>query len=159
MKRGFFVFALTAAAAGMASALAFAPVPPIAAPASQASASRTVAAQTAQIARRMPAAPAPAVPASAKPTIEARQAPVPLLMKARPPAELPFVDVDPAGKLADEAGNGLDEGAAKAAIEADGYKGVKVLRKDANGMWHAKGLRGTTEVLLTVDAQGSVATD
>ena len=49
-------------------------------------------------------------------------------------------------------GGGAGESAAKAAIEADGYKGVKVLRKGANGVWHASALRGKTEVMLTVDA-------
>jgi hypothetical protein len=34
-----------------------------------------------------------------------------------------------------------------------------VLRKGQNGVWHAKALRGKTEVMLTVDASGSVAAD
>jgi hypothetical protein len=46
--------------------------------------------------------------------------------------------------------------AAKAAVEADGYKGVKVLRRGDNGLWYAEGLRGSTKVLLMVDAQGNV---
>jgi hypothetical protein len=41
-------------------------------------------------------------------------------------------------------------------VEADGYKGVKVLRKGDNGLWYAEGLRGSTKVLLMVDAQGNV---
>ena len=49
------------------------------------------------------------------------------------------------------------DGAAKAAIEADGYKGVKVLRQGPNGIWYAKAMRGKTEVGLTVDAGGRVA--
>ena len=48
---------------------------------------------------------------------------------------------------------------AKAAIEADGCKGVRVLRQGANGVWHARALRGKTEVMLTVDGQGSVTAD
>jgi len=36
---------------------------------------------------------------------------------------------------------------------------VTVLRKGVNGIWHAKALRGRTEVTVTVDARGSVSTD
>jgi hypothetical protein len=50
------------------------------------------------------------------------------------------------------------ESAARAAIEADGYKGVQVLRRGDNGVWHAKAFRGQTEVQLTVDGRGSVTT-
>jgi hypothetical protein len=49
--------------------------------------------------------------------------------------------------------------AAKAAVEADGYKGVKVLRRGDNGLWYAEGLRGSTKVRLVVDAQGTVTTE
>lgn len=50
------------------------------------------------------------------------------------------------------------ENAARAAIEADGYKGVQELRRGDNGVWHAKALRGRTEVRLIVDARGAVTT-
>jgi hypothetical protein len=50
------------------------------------------------------------------------------------------------------------ENAARAAIEADGYKGVQELRLGDNGVWHAKAFRGRTEVRLTVDARGAVTT-
>jgi hypothetical protein len=46
----------------------------------------------------------------------------------------------------------------RAAIQADGYKGVQVLRKGVNGVWHAKAMRGTAEVLLAVDSRGNVTT-
>jgi hypothetical protein len=46
----------------------------------------------------------------------------------------------------------------RASIQADGYKGVQVLRKGVNGVWHAKAMRGTTEVLLVVDSSGNVTT-
>jgi hypothetical protein len=160
MKRGVLVLALTIGTAGVISAFAFAPAP-------QASAPRAVQRVTPPappVAPSLPAtvtiaaAPAPAVK---KASVEARQAPVPLLMKARPPvAETAVAITDPAvpetpAKATDESG----EAAAKAAIEADGYKGVRVQRKGVNGTWHARALRGTTEVLLTVDAQGYVAVD
>ena len=50
------------------------------------------------------------------------------------------------------------ESAARAAIEADGYKGVQALRQGDNGVWHTKAFRGKTEVQLTVDARGGVTT-
>ena len=45
----------------------------------------------------------------------------------------------------------------QAAIDADGYKGVKVLRQGANGLWYARAMRGSTEVPLTVNAAGHVS--
>jgi hypothetical protein len=38
-------------------------------------------------------------------------------------------------------------------------RGVKVLRKGANGVWHASALRGKTTVMLTVDGSGGVSAD
>jgi hypothetical protein len=141
MKRGVFVVTVVGMAAGVASALAFGPVSP--------TASRPV--------------PAVAAPAStpAKSTLEARQAPVPLVLKTRTPVALPdFESAAPASAPAAEAkANEGDGGAAKAAVEADGYKSVKVLRKGANGLWYAEALRGKTKVLLTVDSQGNVAAE
>jgi hypothetical protein len=62
---------------------------------------------------------------------------------------------DPEAKAQDN----LDERAAKAAIEADGYKRVSVLGKGADGTWRAKAYRGATDVRLTVDAAGRVSAD
>jgi hypothetical protein len=53
----------------------------------------------------------------------------------------------------------LDMRTAKAAIERDGYKRVTLLGKAGNGSWRAKGYRGSTEVLLTVDGAGRVSMD
>ena len=103
-----------------------------------------------------------------KATAEAQQAPVPFQMKPRPPANLPPVEetateakpaVKPAETVADAVGDVAGESAARAAIEADGYKSVKLLRKGTNGVWHASGLRGKTTVMLTVDSSGSVLAD
>jgi hypothetical protein len=104
-----------------------------------------------------------------KALVEPQQAPVPFRMKPRPPVNLPpAVDKATEAKAADKpgetssdpaAGDATGESAARAAIEADGYKGVKVLRKGANGVWHASALRGKTTVMLTVDASGSVSAD
>ena len=53
----------------------------------------------------------------------------------------------------------LDRRGAKEAIELDGYKRVSIIGKASNGAWRAKGYRGTTEVLLTVDGTGRVSLD
>ena len=102
-----------------------------------------------------------------KALVEAQQAPVPFRMKPRPPVnQPPAADKATEAKAADKpassdpaAGDAAGESAARAAIEADGYKGVKVLRKGVNGVWHASALRGRTTVMLTVDASGSVTAD
>jgi hypothetical protein len=46
---------------------------------------------------------------------------------------------------------------AKAAIEQDGYKGVRSITKGPNGSWRATAMRGATEVILRVDANGNVS--
>jgi hypothetical protein len=102
-----------------------------------------------------------------KALVEPQQAPVPFRMKPRPPVNLPPTAdkateakaADKPGETSSAAGDTAGESAARAAIEADGYKGVKVLRKGVNGVWHASALRGKTTVMLTVDASGSVSAD
>jgi hypothetical protein len=120
-------------------------------------------------------------PAPQKVSVDVRQAPVPLQLRSRATANAkqPTIDaliatqsvdakdVAKDDKSTDEAtadpavatDDGFNEARAKAAIEADGYKGVTALRKGDRGVWHAKALRGRTEVMLTVDASGSVAAD
>jgi hypothetical protein len=116
---------------------------------------------------------APPAPIVQKASVEARQAPVPYQLKPRPPVNLPpaadkdkdkATEAKASGKSGDkpEEASPADTGgenAARAAIEADGYKGVKVLRKGANGVWHASALRGKTTVMLTVDSSGSVSAE
>lgn len=95
--------------------------------------------------------------AAAGPVLEARQAPVPLVRSVRPPPEAPPVTapvVDP-----QQPQDGLDRETAKAAVEADGYKRVTMLGKTGRDAWRAKGFRGATEVLLTVDGAGRVSMD
>ena len=111
-------------------------------------------------------------PTVQKASVETRQAPVPFQPKPRPPVNLPPVvdkdkdkDKDKAaeakatGQPGETSPDPAGEKAARAAIEADGYKGVTVLRKGANGVWHASALRGKTTVMLTVDGSGSVSAD
>jgi hypothetical protein len=181
MKRGVLVATLVVAAAGVASANLLtgsqggssAPVQaaaPDVAPRAVAKAPQT-APEKAREQPLPPPAVAVAAPNIQRVSVETRQAPVPLLMKSRPAANLPVpddklaaarsaADRSAADREAAAAGDdGAGERAARAAIEADGYKGVKVLRKGSNGVWHATALRGTTPVQLTVDASGSVSAD
>ena len=47
--------------------------------------------------------------------------------------------------------------AAKAAIEADGYKYVRALARGSDGVWKATALRGQAEVQLSVGLTGRVS--
>ena len=95
---------------------------------------------------------------AAGPALEARQAPVPLVRNVRlRPEASPFAA--PTVEQQQPAQDDLDRKAARAAVEADGYKRVTLLGKASNGAWRAKGFRGTTEVLLTVDGTGRVSMD
>lgn len=100
--------------------------------------------------------------------IEARQDPVPLVrsVRASPAPPVAAVSVEtPAGAALPETPvttgeeDDLDRRAAKAAAEEDGYKRVSIIGKAGNGAWRAKGFRGTTEILLTVDGTGRVSMD
>jgi len=152
-KRGFLALALAMTTAGVASAFALGPEEPAARNLSMPVAARQPAALS------VAPAPAPAPePVAKKASFEARRAPVPLLMKPRPTIEQPIFDADAVGpEVPAKIGGGSGESAAKAAIEADGYKRAKVVRQGDNGVWYAKAMRGTTEVSLTVDAAGRVS--
>jgi hypothetical protein len=123
---------------------------PLTAPKAQSSASRTIPPD---------ASVTPYAAADRSIVLEARRAPVPLVrsLRALPvAANLPDVLVpDPEAQKQDD----LDKRAAKAAIEADGYKWASVLGKGADGSWRAKAYRGSTEVQLTVDGTGRVTLD
>lgn len=111
-------------------------------------------------------APSPPRPAATEPPVVSRataisvdipanQPPIPVVRSVRPSsiaaAEVPVNEaaLPPAG---------LDRSAAKAAIEADGYRSVNVLAKEPDGTWRAKAYRGSTEVQVTVDGAGRVST-
>jgi len=53
----------------------------------------------------------------------------------------------------------IDDTAAKAAIEASGYREVTGLIKAADGTWRATAYIGTAEVQLVVDTRGRVQPD
>jgi hypothetical protein len=112
----------------------------------------------------------PHVNAAHSPAIEMRREPVPLVRKTRPssffplpsPSSEPSVAATAESSVAateQQAQDELDQRAARTAVEMDGYKRVSILGKAANGAWRAKGFRGTTEVLLTVDGTGRVSMD
>jgi hypothetical protein len=91
--------------------------------------------------------------------LEARRAPVPLVRNVRVPAA-PAASADaPPAPTEQGVQDELDRKAAKAAVELDGYKRVTILGKASNGAWRAKGYRGTSEVMLTVDGTGRVSMD
>jgi hypothetical protein len=107
------------------------------------------------------APPEPAVvlrPVVASNDLQAHQPPIPLMRGVRPPVTARSPDL-PSNKAEGPSLDDMDRGAAKAAIEADGYKGVSVLDKGMNGTWRAKAYRGTTEIKVTVDSAGRVSAD
>jgi hypothetical protein len=169
MKRGILFVALALTAAGVASATVFTGAsstgvkPPQAAVAAPLQSRNVVVASSRQVivpeaaAKPVPNAPAPVVH---KASVETRQAPVPLQIKSRPPvveAAAAEAKTETASLESTATTDGITESAVKAAIEADGYKGVRVLRKGANGAWFSTALRGETVVPLVVDAAGSVS--
>lgn len=187
MKRGILVATVMITAAGVASANLVSTTPQrVASPVPQAQrvaepppivAAPVATGSSATSGRTSQPNAAPAKVASVQTTqksvVEVHQAPVPFKLKPRAPVNLPPVadnatgnkatDVKPADKPAEAstepAADTFGENAARAAIEADGYRGVKVLRKGADGVWHASALRGKTTVMLTVDSSGSVTAD
>lgn len=95
-----------------------------------------------------------------KPLVEARHAPVPLLMRERPPAVLSQTAEAAAPLPAAADPSDLEGGNfARSAIEADGYRSVKNVVAGPGGTWQARALRGKTEVVLRVDREGHVSAD
>ena len=152
MKQGVvFVLASSVLLAAVVGAHVVAPLPD-GAP-FQASAKAATASDTASVVSR----PSGDVAAS-RPLVEVRQAPVPLLMRERPPVVLSQTMEATLTAMSSE-GDLEDRSFARSAIEADGYKGVKSLTAGPDGTWRARALRGTTEVMLTVDRAGRVSAD
>lgn len=100
-----------------------------------------------------------ALPARSAPSLDDARPPVPILFSHR----RLFVAATEAASTASSSAAGtappgnVSETAAKAAIEADGYKGVRALARGSDGVWKARALRGQTEVLLSVGPTGSVS--
>ena len=91
--------------------------------------------------------------------LETKRPPVPILLTHRAAdtssdrASQPVVPRDNGATSA----NVTDENSVRAAIERDGYKSVRALRRGPEGMWNGRALRGKTDVAVTVDAAGNVS--
>jgi hypothetical protein len=152
MKFRFLALGLLATTASVASAHVFVPLP-----------ARTAALARSTEQSRPPLMALPthesALPARSAPSLDATRPPVPVLFAHRRsfvPANEAASTLSPS--VADTARPGnMSEAAAKAAIEADGYKGVRALARVSDGVWKASALRGQTEVLLSVGPTGSVS--
>ncbi len=86
-----------------------------------------------------------------------RRGPLPLVQDTQPASSSATAPNAPAANAETQAQDGLGRSAAQTAAEADGYKRVTIVGKGSNGSWSAKGYRGTTGVLLTVDRAGRVS--
>lgn len=154
MKLRFLVLALVATVAGAASAHVFVPVPDrIGAPAKA----------RGELQPMLQAVPKPtALPVrSASSAPEATRPPVPILLSHRRPAVAATgiaTDTYPLARDAAPPGD-MVEMTARELIEADGYKGVRLLSRGPTGVWKARALRGKVEVLVSVDSAGSVSAD
>ena len=98
------------------------------------------------------------LPAPSPPSLDATRPPVPVFLSQR----RPFVPASEAASTSPSAAatappGTVSEAAAKAAIEADGYKGVGALARGSDGVWKATALRGQTEVQLSVGPTGRVS--
>lgn len=103
-------------------------------------------------------------PTERKPAVVIRGAPVPISWTYKHEAiAVPQEEqASSPSQLANQASPGQDgngRAAAKAAIEADGYKGVSKLAQTPDGKWTARVLRGATEITVTVSSDGSVSAD
>lgn len=107
---------------------------------------------------------APPAPTAKPSSVDAARPPVPLqVTHRRPLPDKPVVSDSKAdaatAEKTDAAPDGKSQQAAKAAIEADGYKSVQMLGQGSNGVWRASALRGKTRIVVNVDQAGNVFTE
>lgn len=99
------------------------------------------------------------LPAPSAPSLSASRSPVPVVSSPR----RSFVPVTEAASTPSPSAAAtvppgtVSEAAAKAAIEADGYKNVRALARGSDGVWKATALRGQAEVQLSVGLTGTVS--
>ena len=157
MKTSLLILAVVAITAGVASAHVFGPSRPL--PRSDTKAQPETEAQ--REVRVQPSISPSSItksPGGRAAALETRRLPVPILLDTQ--GVTAPQSVNPDGALPNDTVLGeMTESAAKAAIEADGYKGVRILQRAADGGWSARALRGTIEVGLSVDLRGSVSAD
>ena len=164
MKRGIIVAAAAISVTGAASANLFTTSAPV--PAQPSPREKPAAATEPPVVAAAAPVPAPSrSPPVQRASVDVRQAPVPVQPKPRAPVvsawDYPneiYAKAQALVALVPAPSERSGENAARAAIEADGYKGVQELRRGDNGVWHAKAFRGRTEVRLIVDARGAVTT-
>lgn len=93
------------------------------------------------------------------PSLEANRSPIPILFAHRPGNE-PISSASSDDVSRDGAApitNGVSsQRIARAAIEHDGYKGLRSLRRRSDDLWNARTLRGWVEIEVTVDPAGNV---
>ncbi len=109
----------------------------------------------------------PTAPSRLASTVKALRAPVPLLVgkhdtyfdestvadtAAAPATTQAIGDAQPAPAASSDT-------AAKASIEMDGYRNVKALVRAPDGSWHGRAMRGSIEIAVSVDPNGSVSQD
>jgi hypothetical protein len=99
---------------------------------------------------------ASAPPARSPPSLDATRPPVPVHFSHRRPFVPANEAVSPSAAVSAPA-DSMSATAAKAAIEADGYKGIRALTRGSDGVWKASALRGEVEVLLSVGPTGRVS--
>ena len=157
MKTSLLILAVVAITTGVASAHVFGPSRPL--PRIDTKAQPETEAQPEF--RAQPAiSPSPITisPGGRAAALETRRQPVPIHLATRRSTAPQSVYPD-AALPKDTVLGKMTESAAKAAIEGDGYKGVRILQRAADGGWRARALRGTIEVSLSVDLRGSVSAD
>jgi hypothetical protein len=93
--------------------------------------------------------------ARAETTLAGSRPPVPFLPSPKQ-VFVPAAEADPAMEQS-PAVLRPPQAEAKSLIEADGYKGVRLLVREPDGRWRAMAMRGTTEVAVLVDDKGNVS--
>jgi hypothetical protein len=94
--------------------------------------------------------------------ISTARPPVPLLLSSRSPQG--SVNAQPAEMTSDSTVTEqtdkkvASDAAAKAMIEADGYKKARAVAKAPDGSWRGFAMRGAVEVAVSVDDSGNVTT-
>lgn len=156
MKTSLLILAVVAITAGVASARVFGSSRPL--PSIGTKAQPETAAQP-DVKAEPAIAPSPVTASPRRvATLETRRQPVPILLALRRSTAPQSVSQD-APLPKDTVLAKMTESAAKTAIEADGYKAVRILQRTADGGWRARALRGTIDVGLRVDLGGGVSAD
>ena len=99
--------------------------------------------------------------------VKTLQAPVPLMVGKHdqyfdpsPSPEAPANATKPEAASANvQQATAASDSAARTSIELDGYRNVRGLVQAPDGRWHARAMRGSVEIAVKVDPDGSVSQD